>query len=288
MSHRSELGFNFVPESGLWLGDNTIGDVSTSRHGFVPKLPGTTTTFLRGDGTWAAPVGGGSTVLPVEIDITRHIWGQDLPVFQATYQSVAIHAMNNGGSTTPAPVDATDDRGRGVKHETAASAGAFQLRRTNTGGGNFAQLRRAWQPIVGGAVTLGSAITSYRVWLGCMSGEAAAAANPTDPSGFHLAAFRFDTSTDTNWTGITKDGTTLHAEDTGVTPAADTTYRWVIDMSDLTQVDFYLNGSLVATSTSNLPTTSNWMCICISVSALAASARYIINRGFWFRHNLVT
>lgn len=35
--------------------DNTDLDVSASRHGLCPKLPGTTTTFLRGDGTFTTP-----------------------------------------------------------------------------------------------------------------------------------------------------------------------------------------------------------------------------------------
>lgn len=48
-----------VSESGLWLSDNTIADVSTARHGLVPKAPNDTTKFLRGDGTWAVPSGSG-------------------------------------------------------------------------------------------------------------------------------------------------------------------------------------------------------------------------------------
>ena len=48
-----------VPERGLTLSDVTTGDVNTARHGLVPKAPNDTTKFLRGDGTWAAPAGGG-------------------------------------------------------------------------------------------------------------------------------------------------------------------------------------------------------------------------------------
>lgn len=33
--------------------DTTIANVSTSAHGLTPKLPGGTTSFLRGDGSWA-------------------------------------------------------------------------------------------------------------------------------------------------------------------------------------------------------------------------------------------
>lgn len=40
--------------------DNTDLDATTVRHGLLPKLGGGTSNFLRADGTWAAPVGGGS------------------------------------------------------------------------------------------------------------------------------------------------------------------------------------------------------------------------------------
>lgn len=47
-----------VAESKLSLSDNTTGNFSTTRHGFVPK--GTNTgNFLKDDGTWALPSGGG-------------------------------------------------------------------------------------------------------------------------------------------------------------------------------------------------------------------------------------
>src|SRR5262245_36172336 len=38
--------------------DITAGNVSTTAHGFAPKLPGSTTVYLRGDGTWAPATGG--------------------------------------------------------------------------------------------------------------------------------------------------------------------------------------------------------------------------------------
>jgi hypothetical protein len=39
-------------------------NASSSAHGLLPKLSGTTTTFLRGDGTWVAPGGGGDVTGP--------------------------------------------------------------------------------------------------------------------------------------------------------------------------------------------------------------------------------
>jgi len=42
-------------DSLVTLTDVTTNNVSTTKHGFAPKLPGNTTTFLRGDGQYAAP-----------------------------------------------------------------------------------------------------------------------------------------------------------------------------------------------------------------------------------------
>lgn len=53
-----------VTEAKQTLADNTTHDVSTTKHGYVPKAPNDTTKFLRGDGTWAVPPGG-SEAYPV-------------------------------------------------------------------------------------------------------------------------------------------------------------------------------------------------------------------------------
>lgn len=47
-----------LPEAGLTLADNVTNDVSTTKHGFVPKAPNVATQFLNGLGAWATPAGG--------------------------------------------------------------------------------------------------------------------------------------------------------------------------------------------------------------------------------------
>lgn len=49
-----------VREADLSFTDVTTNNVSTSKHGLVPKAPGSTTLFLREDATWATPPGGGT------------------------------------------------------------------------------------------------------------------------------------------------------------------------------------------------------------------------------------
>jgi hypothetical protein len=45
--------------------DNTDLNATTGRHGLLPKLGGGTTNYLRSDGTWAEPAGGGTGFTPV-------------------------------------------------------------------------------------------------------------------------------------------------------------------------------------------------------------------------------
>jgi len=46
-----------LTEGALNLADVTTNDVSITKHGFVPKAPNNTSTYLRGDATWAS-IGG--------------------------------------------------------------------------------------------------------------------------------------------------------------------------------------------------------------------------------------
>lgn len=44
-----------VTEAQIILSDVTTDDVSTSKHGFVPKAPNDSTKFLNGVGAYAVP-----------------------------------------------------------------------------------------------------------------------------------------------------------------------------------------------------------------------------------------
>lgn len=56
------IGAAKVTEAMQVLADNTTNDVSTTKHGYVPKGTNTTTKFLRDDGTWASVPGGGDAL----------------------------------------------------------------------------------------------------------------------------------------------------------------------------------------------------------------------------------
>lgn len=53
-----------VREADLSFSDNTTNDVSTTKHGLVPKAPNDTTKYLRGDGVWAVPSFSALTLIP--------------------------------------------------------------------------------------------------------------------------------------------------------------------------------------------------------------------------------
>lgn len=54
-THQNAAGGGTLAEAALALTDVVTANASALAHGFLPKLSGTTTTFLRGDGTWTAP-----------------------------------------------------------------------------------------------------------------------------------------------------------------------------------------------------------------------------------------
>jgi len=55
----AEVKDNSITEAKQLLADNTTNDVSTSKHGYAPKLPNDATKFLDGTGTYSTPAGGG-------------------------------------------------------------------------------------------------------------------------------------------------------------------------------------------------------------------------------------
>ena len=64
------LALHTHTESGLVLSNVTTNDATVSKHGFLPKLDGSTTKFLRADGTWTTvPAVQGADGKQIEIRI---------------------------------------------------------------------------------------------------------------------------------------------------------------------------------------------------------------------------
>ena len=67
-------------ESSITFTDITTGDATTGQHGYLPKLGGGTSNFLRADGSWAAPAGGsGGDTLTSECTLINSAAVQNYP-----------------------------------------------------------------------------------------------------------------------------------------------------------------------------------------------------------------
>lgn len=92
-------GQNSLTESDVTTSDVTTGNASTSKHGFLPKLSGSATDVLKGDGTFGA-ASGGSSVTFVPSRFTTNAAGQIAPTnLWATLTDGASIPLDASGST---------------------------------------------------------------------------------------------------------------------------------------------------------------------------------------------
>ena len=61
-NHQDSGGGGTLAEAALALTDITTNNVSTSKHGFAPKLPNDSTKYLDGTGAYSVPAGGGGGI----------------------------------------------------------------------------------------------------------------------------------------------------------------------------------------------------------------------------------
>jgi hypothetical protein len=99
---------------------------------------------------------------------------------------------------------------------------------------------------------------STRNWIGFTNQTLATMNGGSNPVG-NYAAFRYDTSVsgETTWKCVTKNGTTQLVNDSGIT--VGTTFIKMDILINATSVVFKINGSVVCTNTSSLPTGSTMM-----------------------------
>ena len=94
-----------VTEAKQTLADNTTNDVSTTKHGYVPKAPNSTSVFLRGDATWATPASADVSCRAYQGSATSITtsWVA-LPFSNEIYDTSTIHdnVTNNTRFTIPA------------------------------------------------------------------------------------------------------------------------------------------------------------------------------------------
>lgn len=91
-----------VVEADITLADNTTNDVSTTKHGFVPKAPNDTTKFLRGDATWSV-VSSAGRILQVDYFTASGTWTKPSGCTQAVVVVVGGGGGGAGGTTSYQP-----------------------------------------------------------------------------------------------------------------------------------------------------------------------------------------
>lgn len=130
-------------------------------------------------------------------------------------------------------------------------------------------LRREWSAEMVLEMMTGPYINNtVRYWAGLFSGDPSGSATPA----VHLAALRFDGVTDSTafWRCVTAAGTSTQTVTTVSAVAASTRYRLRIVCS-ASDVKFYIDGTLVATHTTNLPTAGQGLAAALHVTTIAAN-----------------
>lgn len=88
-----------ITEADIVTADNTTGNVSTTKHGWAPKAPGNTTTFLNGNGAYSSVTEAGLTLADNttgNVNTSRHGFVPKLP------DDGTVYLDGEGNFTTPA------------------------------------------------------------------------------------------------------------------------------------------------------------------------------------------
>lgn len=185
-----------------------------------------------------------------------------------SYGGAILTAFADGAAS----VDDADGPFR--RYDTAAT-------NTTTAGVSFnnaALTRTDWLPQISIKLKTHTSIAVCNIWAGLLSATPGA-----DDPAQHGAAFRYSTAAgDTNWKAWSNDGSgggTI--TDTGVAVATSTLYSFAIVVESTSSIKFYIstdNGvtySLVATHTTNLPTSSQGMDCWLQMQTLENVAKSI-------------
>lgn len=225
--------YDTVKDSDLSTSDITTNDVTTSKHGFVPKAPNNTTTFLRGDATWAAA----ASTPPSRPNFT---WPLD--------------AIGTDGNKYDTIFDGSGDmivtEGGFICRTLTTDGSASECTGVWSGGpGGIAQSVFGLSPEITSILRMSSNTTTANVsWflLGVGGGPDNAAALVGKHAGFILDTTVLYAS---NASGTTQTTTDISS---GVTMNVHNTFRALGNGS--TNFTYYVNATLKATHTTNLPT----------------------------------
>lgn len=244
--------------------DATLPLFTSSEAGLVPGSGGGTALFLRADGTWATPPGGGSGA-NLAYDIDTRLLSSDsgtdvvLPPDSGPRRFYAHHdclsatsdgvfgPSNAGTGAAVAVQGSVPDSGIGWINlnlgSTATSRASFATAGTVIRFG----FGRAYAASRLRLTALSNAVSTFSVRAGFIDSISAESQDG--------AFFRYtDTVNGGRFQAVTRQNNTETAADTGVAVAINTDYKLeVIVNADGTSAEFRINGVVVATITTNIP-----------------------------------
>jgi len=285
---------------------------SSSLKGLTPASGGGTTNFLRADGTWAAPAGGGGMTNPMTTtgDTIYSSDGSGTPARLGIGKYDQQYSPNASGvpawSDRPVAPSVTSSilrtpwfqrpSGSTSTSFTASGTGATTNSGTVTSGtgtdGTWLQFvsTATTNNDAGTQLSSGSSTPRYdglpRFWtrfkvvdttvLRFFCGFSGGAGAWTTDTATQTAGFRYNPATDVNGNirFYTMDGSTANVIDTGI-PFAAGIYVMCVDCSDPASYKGYINGSLVATSSTNLPGSTQTAITSIKIRTLENVAKTI-------------
>lgn len=287
---------NFVRIGPTGDPTNPLEDVNASAFLFVNAGTGGDESYLQGtDGL-------GFPIIIVPLDGPLELWqggvvfknvagaetgrvnattgAGDFASIASDTQHVATHGQwlsgfhADVGASTLSPFGIPAPTTSGSLSNATVADGPVLTFQTGAVSGNIAQILTAtnWQTRWGIDVVMrvrtGTDITNVRLFAVLAASDPSASATPN----IHYAGFRFDTGVpDTNWRARScAAGGVTESTDTGVVVALNTTYELRIVSTDGTSILFYINGTLVATHATTLPSTSTSLGCYLSVTTLAA------------------
>jgi hypothetical protein len=232
----TDLPATFAPishthtEAGIVLSDVTTDNVSTTKHGFAPKAPNDATKYLNGTGNYSVPSGGGSS--------NRY---QISTIFESvTPFGVLENHLPNTGATT-----------NGLDLYCNGTAGSYVI--MSMGNPSSSQLIFSKNPTFIAQAFCSNPATAGlgTVYMGC--GEIGELSNILAFGVSQHFGFKFiaNGSSDYNISATCSDGTgetSTFIAGNGLTAHV---YRAV--MTSGSKIEYYVDGTLVATHTTHLP-----------------------------------
>jgi len=284
--------------------DNIDLNATTSAHGLLPKLGGGTTNYLRADGTWATPPGGGGTdVNAIHKNVAAEISTitektvpacLDLLVLEdsadsnnkkrATVGSILVAEPNYFAGPVrffdeffPPALDdqwTTSTSGTGSLVDVQLAPGGQVLIRAGNAAGRTAELYFgggvAWQ-----SLNYNPDIRARMKYDGINNGHIEFEVHYADASNYVF----LEADWGGNWLLSCRSGGTLTQVDTGV--ALDANWHTFAVRSAPGQVTAHIDDVLKATITTNIPTVSGTVSIYVAATGTGGTKNLLVD-GFFY------